>query len=76
MNPGNEAYQEASAEFRKRLIKARRAAGLKQKDVSLALGKPKSFISKCEQGERRLDFVEVLMLAKIYRTDVSFFVVI
>jgi transcriptional regulator with XRE-family HTH domain len=76
VNAGNEAYQGASAEFRQRLIKARRAAGLKQKDVSIAMGKPKSFISKCEQGERRLDFVEVLMLAKIYRKDVSFFIVI
>jgi transcriptional regulator with XRE-family HTH domain len=76
VNAGNDAYQEASAELRNRLIKARRAAGLTQKEVSLAMGKPTSFISKCEQGERRLDFVEVLMLAKIYRKNVSFFLVI
>lgn len=76
MNAGNEAYQAAYTEFRKRLVEARRAAGLHQKDVSLALGKPKSLISKCEQGERRVDFVELLMLAKIYQKDLTFFVVL
>lgn len=76
MNAGNEAYRAAYAEFRKRLVEARRGAGLNQKEVSQAMGKSTSFISKCEQGERRVDFVELLMLTRIYRKDLSFFVVI
>jgi transcriptional regulator with XRE-family HTH domain len=76
VNAGNELYQAACTEFRKRLVRARQAAGLSQKEVSLAMGKSKTFISKCEQGERRVDFVELLMLARIYRKDLSFFVVI
>jgi len=38
------------------------------------MGKAHSFISKCELGERRLDFVELQQLSKIYKKDISFFV--
>ena len=38
------------------------------------MGKPHSFMSKCELGERRVDFVELQILAKIYAKSLSFFV--
>ena len=37
------------------------------------LGRPQSFVSKFESGERRVDFVELQHLAKIYRKPLSFF---
>jgi hypothetical protein len=37
------------------------------------MGKPHSFVSKCELGERRVDFVELQQLAKIYGKDIFFF---
>lgn len=40
------------------LIGARRDAALTQADLAMRLGKPQSFVSKVETGERRLDFVE------------------
>ena len=40
------------------LVEARRNAGLRQVDVAVALGRPQSFVSKYENGERRLDVVE------------------
>jgi hypothetical protein len=35
---------------------------------------PQSFVSKCESGERRVDFVELQYLAEIYQKPLSFFV--
>ena len=41
------------------LVELRRAAKLKQVDVAEALGRPQSFVSKYESGERRLDILEL-----------------
>ncbi len=57
----------------KRLIKARHDAGFLQEDVSRRLGKPHSFLSKCELGERRLDIIEVQHIASIYGKTVNYF---
>lgn len=40
------------------MIEARRAAGLTQEELAAKLGKPQSFVSKIEAGDRRLDVVE------------------
>ena len=73
MNSGDRAYQKAYKEFRARLVQARLESGLTQVEVSKKMGKARSFVSKCELGERRVDFVELQQLAKIYRKDLSFF---
>jgi transcriptional regulator with XRE-family HTH domain len=54
-------------------VEARKAAGLTQVEVARRLGKAHSFISKCELGERRVDFVELQQLARIYEKDLHFF---
>lgn len=73
MNARDKAYQNAYKNFLARLIEARKQAGLTQVDVAKRLGKAHSFISKCELGERRVDFVELQQLARIYDKDISFF---
>ncbi len=40
------------------LVEARRARGMTQAEVALALGKPQSFVAKYENGERRIDVIE------------------
>ncbi len=50
--------------LRERLIEERKKAGLNQVDVAEALGKPQSYVSKYEIGERRLDVIEFLDVAK------------
>ena len=50
--------------LRKRLIAARKAAGLTQTQVATRLSRPQSFVSKYERGERRLDLVEFVEVAK------------
>ena len=49
---------------------------MRQGEVNELMGKPHSFISKCELGERRVDFVELQMLAKIYGKSLSFFITV
>jgi transcriptional regulator with XRE-family HTH domain len=74
VNARDQAYQKAYKEFIGRLVRARKEAGLTQVQVAKRLGKAHSFISKCELGERRVDFVELQQLAQIYGKDLSFFV--
>jgi ribosome-binding protein aMBF1 (putative translation factor) len=76
VNPKNKAYQRAYNAFRERLVRARRDSGMKQSEVNDLMGKPRTFISKCELGERRVDFVELQLLAKIYRKNLSFFITV
>ena len=73
MNVNDKGYHKAYKRFLARLVQARRDAGLTQVEVAIRLGKAHSFLSKCELGERRVDFVELQQLAKIYGKDISFF---
>lgn len=57
-----------------RLRQARREAGLTQTEVATAVGRPQSFVSKCESGERRVDVLELADLARLYGKPLAFFV--
>lgn len=46
--------------FHRALIEARQQNDLTQQEVASRLGKPQSYVSKYESGERRLDVVEFL----------------
>lgn len=56
-----------------RLRKARLAAGLTQTQVAARLGKPQSYVSKIELGERRIDPVELRRFAELYAKPFAFF---
>lgn len=60
--------------FRLLLIAKRKEAGLTQVAVADALGKPQSYVSKYEKGERRLDFIEYLDLARVIGFDPASFI--
>ncbi len=53
------------------LIAARRHSGLTQQEVAARLGKPQSYVSKIERGERRMDVVEFLRLAEATNLDIA-----
>ncbi len=62
------------AHFRRLLVEARREAGLSQAALSTRLGRPQSFVSKYEQGERRLDVIEFLEIADALKISPGTFV--
>lgn len=51
------------------LIKARKDVGMTQEELAKSLNRPQSFISKCENGERRVDVVELLEILKAIGSD-------
>ena len=51
------------------LRRARKEAGLTQATVAERLGKPQSYVAKIEGGERRLDVVEFVALARALDAD-------
>lgn len=51
------------------MIKERKAAGMNQTELARALGQYQSFIARAESGERRVDVVEFLDIAKAIGID-------
>ncbi|GAB4228594.1 MAG: helix-turn-helix transcriptional regulator [Methyloligellaceae bacterium] len=51
------------------LIETRRSRGITQQEVADRLGKPQSYVAKVEGGERRLDVIEFIMLARAMDED-------
>ena len=51
------------------MVKARKTAGLTQRELADRLHKPQSFVSKYEGGERRIDVVEFLVVCQAIGVD-------
>jgi hypothetical protein len=51
------------------LAAARRRANVTQQELAARLGKPQSFVSEYERGQRRVDVVEFLLIAQAIGTD-------
>lgn len=62
------------AVFLRCLIAARSHAGLTQAELARRIGQTQSFVSKCERGARRLDFVEVDAFCKAFGVPLEDFV--
>lgn len=56
-------------EFSRLLVEERQNAGLSQQEVADRLGRPQTYVSKCERGTRRMDVVEFLEIAEIIGFD-------
>jgi transcriptional regulator with XRE-family HTH domain len=52
----------------------RQEAGLRQVDVAERLGRPQSFVSKYESGQRRLDLIELRAICQALGTSLPKFV--
>jgi len=50
--------------LRRTLVRLREGAGLTQRDLAKKMKRPRSFVSRIEQGERRVDLVEMWWLCR------------
>ena len=55
--------------FRTLLVQERKRSGLTQAALATRLRRPQSFVSKYEQGERRVDVVEFLEIAEALKIN-------
>lgn len=53
------------------LVEARQAAGLTQAELAARIGKDQSFVSIIERGQRRVDVLEFVALARSMEADPS-----
>lgn len=62
-------YERSYAAFTDLLKEERRKAGLTQAMLAKRLRQPQSYVSKYERGDRRLDVIEFLEIARALRFD-------
>ena len=51
------------------LVGARRRVNVTQQQLAARLGKPQSFVSEYERGQRRVDVVELLVISRALGVD-------
>jgi ribosome-binding protein aMBF1 (putative translation factor) len=51
------------------LVSTRNQAGLSQRDLAARLKRPHSFVGRIEAGERRVDVVEFIEIARVLDID-------
>lgn len=51
------------------LVAVRKDAGIRQQALAKKLGRPQSFIAKYEGGERRIDLIEFIAIARALGVD-------
>jgi transcriptional regulator with XRE-family HTH domain len=66
---GKSVHSSDQAAFCALMVGARKAAGLTQHALARRLKKPQSFVAKYEGGERRLDVVEFIAIARALGAD-------
>jgi transcriptional regulator with XRE-family HTH domain len=62
-------YERSYAAFTELLKEERKNAGLTQTALAKKLRRPQSYISKYERGDRRLDVIEFIEVARVIGFD-------
>lgn len=65
-------YSEAQKSVARAFAEARKNAGMKQADLAKAIGKHQSYVSDIERGQRRVDVLELYVIAvamKLHPTE-------
>lgn len=66
-------YERSYAAFTDLLKEERKSAGLTQAKLAKKLRRPQSYVSKYERGDRRLDVIEFLEIARVIGFDPTTF---
>lgn len=66
-------YSQEHKRLVKRLVKARKRAGLTQTETVKLLGKSQSYIAKIEVGQRKIDVIELKRFSKLYKKPINYF---
>ncbi len=67
-------YSRAYKKLLEKLQKARIDAGYKQREVAEKLKCSQSYVSKTENGQLRLDVIQLNEFAKLYHKDIIHFI--
>jgi transcriptional regulator with XRE-family HTH domain len=65
----NDPWNTRNVKFRHELKRIRKTANLSQVELSKMFDKPQSFISKVENGERKLDWFETIEYCRYCEAD-------
>lgn len=66
---GKTVHSSEQAAFCALMVAARKQAGLTQHELARRLKRPQSFVAKYEGGERRMDVVEFVAIARAIGAD-------
>ena len=69
----NRPWDKSQVAFQQAMQRVRKRAGLTQANLSQKLAKPQSYVSKYENGERRLDYLEVKKICACCNISVAEF---
>lgn len=69
----NEPWDHRHAAFQSAIKQIRLKAKLTQAEVAEQIGKPQSYVSKYERGERKLDYIEVLEICAVCAISIARF---
>lgn len=69
----HESDEDQRRQLGDRLREARKYLGLKQEEVAAYLKIPRTALTDIENGQRRVEAIELTRLARLYRQSVSYF---
>ena len=72
-SPNSTNDEELRRQLGNRLREARKYLGLKQEDVATYLKIPRTALTDIENGQRKVEAMELTRIAKLYRQPVSYF---
>lgn len=59
--------------MQEKIRQARHECGMSQSEAAELLGRPQSYVSRCETGMRRIDIIDLIDFGRIYKKSIQYF---